>query len=137
LVGNDGRDWLFGNQGNDSLAGDTGDDSLFGGQYGDVLVGGNGDDWLSGDLGDDRLTGGEGGDRFRLFVGSGEDMIIDFTDVKDTLLLAGGLTFAQLSISQQENTTAIEIADTGKSLASSIAVDANTIAGSDFATANL
>ncbi|WP_071517079.1 calcium-binding protein [Geitlerinema sp. PCC 9228] len=137
LAGGEAGDWLFGNQGNDSLAGDTGGDILFGGRDGDILLGGDGDDWLSGDLGDDTLVGGEGSDRFRLFAGSGEDIVTDFADKEDMFLLDGGLTFAQLRISQQGNTTAIEIADTGEILASLIAVEANTIDGSDFATANL
>ncbi len=101
------------------------------------MLGGDGNDWLSGDWGNDTITGGEGSDRFRLFAGSGKDIVTDFTDGEDMLLLDGGLTFPQLRISQQGNTTAIEIDDTGETLASLIAVDAHTIDGSNFATANL
>ena len=42
----------------------------------------------------------QGRDRFVLKPGSGSDLITDFTKGEDLLVLAGGLTFAQLSITQ-------------------------------------
>ena len=61
---------------------------------------GKGDDYLIGALGNDILSGGMGGDRFVLTAGSGPDLITDLTKGEDLLVLDRGLTFAQLSITQ-------------------------------------
>jgi len=82
---------MFGNGGSDKLCGFEGNDTLNGGK---------GDDYLIGGLGNDILSGGIGRDRFVLTAGSGADLITDFTKGEDLLVLAGGLTFAQLSITQ-------------------------------------
>ena len=42
----------------------------------------------------------EGGDRFVLTAGSGHDLITDLIKAEDLLVLDRGLTFAQLSITQ-------------------------------------
>jgi Ca2+-binding RTX toxin-like protein len=51
-------------------------------------------------LGNDILSRGIRGDRFVLTAGSGHDLITDLTKGEDLLVLDGGLTFAQLSITQ-------------------------------------
>jgi len=55
-----------------------------------------GDDYLIGGLGNDILSGGIGRDRFVLTVGSDPHLITDLTKGEDLLVLASGLTFAQL-----------------------------------------
>jgi hypothetical protein len=47
-------------------------------------------------LGNDILSGGSRRDRFVLTAGSGPNLITDFTKGEDLLVLAIGLTFAQL-----------------------------------------
>ena len=53
-----------------------------------------------GGLGNDILSGDRRGDRFVLTAVSGHDLITDLTKGEDLLLLVSGLTFAQLSITQ-------------------------------------
>jgi len=85
------QDLMFGNGGSDQLCGSESNDTLYGGK---------GDDYLIGGLGNDILNGGMGRDRFVLTAGSGPDLITDLTKGEDLLVLASGLTFAQLSITQ-------------------------------------
>ena len=82
------------------MFGSGGSDKLCGFEGNDTLDGGKGDDYLIGGLGNDILSGGIGRDRFFLTAGSGPDLITDFTKGEDLLVLGGGLTFAQLSITQ-------------------------------------
>jgi Ca2+-binding RTX toxin-like protein len=82
---------MFGNGGSDQLCDSEGKDTLNGGK---------GDDYLIGGLGNDILNGGMGRDRSVLKVGSGPDLITYLTKGEDLLVLGGGLTFAQLSITQ-------------------------------------
>ena len=85
------NDLMFGNGGSDKLCGEEGNDTLNGGK---------GDDYLIGGLGNDILSRGIRGDRFVLTAGSGPDLITDLTKGEDLLVLDRGLTFAQLSITQ-------------------------------------
>jgi hypothetical protein len=50
-----------------------------------------------------------GGERFVLTPGSGHALITDLTKGEDLLVLGGGLTFAQLSITQNPNAAFIRI----------------------------
>ncbi|NJK36927.1 MAG: DUF4347 domain-containing protein [Oscillatoriales cyanobacterium SM2_3_0] len=109
LCGGSGNDFLSGNEGRDILCGDLGNDTLFGGKDNDTLVGGAGDDQLIGDLGIDTLDGGEGADQFVLFADAGADLIADFTDGEDVLALAGGLSFADLTLEQSGATVVIRV----------------------------
>ena len=102
---------LDGNVGNDVLIGGAGDDTLDGGEGNDSLTGGAGNDWLVGAEGSDTLTGGEGSDRFFLVAGFGPDLITDFEDGVDFLVLDNGLVFSDLSITQTQNATLIEVGD--------------------------
>ncbi|MBP0000393.1 MAG: Ig-like domain-containing protein [Cyanobacteria bacterium SID2] len=137
IAGNLGSDCLFGDRGNDVIFGNTevdrlsggdGDDTLLGGRDNDELSGGDGDDVLSGDLGDDTLMGGAGVDRFLL--GVGKTAILDFTDGIDRLVLLNGLTVSQLTVSQEETVTKIQLNDTV--LAELYGVSSSSIDVTDF-----
>ncbi|MDJ1173777.1 Ig-like domain-containing protein [Roseofilum capinflatum] len=97
IAGNLGDDWIFGNQGEDKLWGNAGNDSIWGGQGNDILMGGVGEDVLFGD---------RGNDIFVLGMGEGTDRIMDF-GVGDRIGLSGGLTYTQLTLSQNSQNTVI------------------------------
>ena len=118
LYGGKNNDIVYGNQGDDLVYGDLGNDTLYGGQNNDSLLGGDGDDILSGDFGSDTLIGGAGKDTFVLDPLRGTDVVVDFEDGQDLLGLAGGLTFAQLSISGGSGVTQIRLTSTNELLAS-------------------
>ncbi len=117
------NDLMFGNGGSDQLCGSEGNDSLYGPK---------GDDYLIGGLGNDILSGGMGRDRFVLTAGSGPDLITDFTKGEDLLVLASGLTFAQLSITQNANSAFIRIGQNNQLLAAVNGVPASAIDLNDF-----
>ena len=82
---------MFGRGGSGKLCDWEDNDSLDGGKGGDDRMGG---------VENDILSGGIGRDRFVLTAGSGQNLITYLTKGEDLLLLASGLTFAQLSITQ-------------------------------------
>ncbi len=107
------KDLLRGDLGDDTIYGGKDDDTIYGGKGNDVLFGDNGNDVLFGDIGADRLFGGSGRDLFVLSRVTGEttrttggplltdaDVIEDFEDGIDVIGLAGGLTFANLVITE-------------------------------------
>jgi Ca2+-binding RTX toxin-like protein len=100
LNGGSGKDSLYGGPGNDTLNGEEGNDILFGGYGNDLLFDGDGDDILFGGYGNDGFGGGTGNDRYVLRVGYGTDYIDGFEDGQDSFLLAGDLTFEQLTITK-------------------------------------
>ncbi|MEB3340157.1 DUF192 domain-containing protein [Okeania sp.] len=132
-----GNDQIFGNQGTDVLQGNQGDDTIFGGQDADTIFGGQGNDfisgdlgadWLIGNLGADTMTGGEGDDLFAigrredLFSTGGvnladADVITDFRNGSDRLILTGGLQFSELNILPAEDNIIIQDGVTGEYLA--------------------
>lgn len=132
ICGGIGNDLVFGNQGADWIYGETGNDTLYGGQGDDTLIGGDGNDLLSGGLGNDTLTGGNGSDIFVLAVGKGSDVITDFQDGIDFLLLSDDLTFQQLSIVQSGNNTLISLASNNELLATLNGISASLITQQDF-----
>ncbi|MBE9187176.1 DUF4347 domain-containing protein [Microcoleus sp. LEGE 07076] len=141
LDGTSGNDSLFGGKGNDILLGGSGNDALFGsrgadilngGDGNDILLGGKGDDLLTGGLGSDVLTGGNGNDKFLLSTNSGTDIITDFEVGKDLLVLGNGLTFSQLSVTQENSSTFIRLSATGEILASLNGVSASLINAANF-----
>jgi hypothetical protein len=67
-----------------------------------------------------------------LTAGEGSDEITDFTKGEDLLVLAGGLTFAQLTITQSPNAASIAISQNGQLLATLNGVSASAIDRSDF-----
>ncbi|HEY9301999.1 MAG TPA: calcium-binding protein, partial [Phormidium sp.] len=126
------NDLIYGNQGQDSLFGDAGNDTIYGGQENDTLNGGTGDDLLSGDLGNDVLQGGEGSDRFILAANKGSDIIVDFQNGTDSIILTGGLTFAQLTITQSSGSTLITSKNTNELLATLSGIPVSQIGTEDF-----
>lgn len=74
----DGDDHGFGGLGADQLHGGAGNDSL---------VGDGGFDRLDGGAGDDRLSGGRGCDTYVIGFGTGNDVIADLHDCRDTVEL--------------------------------------------------
>nr|CAD5954544.1 Iron-regulated protein FrpC [Planktothrix pseudagardhii] len=100
LEGGAGNDILSANEGMGELCGDEGNDTLYGGKEADTLKGGANDDWLFSDLGNDSLTGGSGSDRFVIAADTGLDQITDFQLGQDLIVLNQGLTFSQLTLTQ-------------------------------------
>ncbi len=85
LTAGDGRDRLSGLGGDDTLKGGAGNDTALGGDGNDSLLGGTGADSLDGGAGNDTLNGGDGSDRF--VFGAGADLVVDFTDDRDAIVL--------------------------------------------------
>ena len=106
-----GNDTLYGGAGNDSLGGKGGDDQLYGDAGNDSLWGNDGDDVLRGGAGNDFLSGAKGVDTFVIATDEGTDTVQDFQLGEDKIGLAGGLTFAQLSLGQNGNATFISFED--------------------------
>ena len=111
-----GDDLIYGGKGNDLISGQAGDDQLFGDKGNDQIWGDQGDDLLYGGLGHDTLTGdnfsgGSGSDIFVLAVGEGTDEIVDFQIAQDSISLANGLTFGQLSIEENGSKALIGFED--------------------------
>ena len=141
IFGSEGEDSLYGDYGNDSLCGGAGNDYLSGGadndllggcEGNDTLIGGKGNDTLMGSVGEDSLIGGAGFDRFLLSANSGIDIIADFEDGKDLLMLANGLTFEQLTITENSGATLIQFGETGEIIAALNGVSPSIISASDF-----
>ncbi len=127
-----GNDFVSGNQGDDTLEGGDGDDVLWGGKDNDILIGDNGEDWLFGDLGYDVVMGGAGGDRFVLRDNAETDLILDFTNGEDLIGLAQGLTFNDLTLTQQNHSAWIYAGN--ELLAILNGVNASTLNQQDFFT---
>ena len=101
------------------------------GGSGDVLIGGSGNDTLMGFQGGTRLIGNGGADLFVVQNKIGLDQAIDFTDGQDKLMLANGLTFGSLKITQQGQDTLISSQNTALMLLHNIS--SNLITAADIA----
>ncbi len=101
LYGLAGDDTLAGLAGSDYIEGGDGNDLLDGGEEGDVLLGGRGSDGLAGGPGTDFLVGGPDSDRFIWNFGDGDDVIGDYDDAGDAIVINGTdlstLVFRQLA----------------------------------------
>ncbi|TCQ29005.1 calcium-binding protein [Rhizobium sp. PP-CC-3G-465] len=97
ITGSADRNVLKGFGGADNLYGLEGNDGLYGGAGNDVLYGGSGADDLTGGIGRDYLNGGTGADIFYFDtlidsrVGSGRDVIADFTASEGDLIDLSGI----------------------------------------------
>ncbi len=134
LFGRSGNDTLDGGAGRDNLFGNDGYDSLLGSDGRDFLGGGRGDDLLDGGADNDLLFGGRGDDEFVLRKGDGLDTIFDYRDGRDSFLLADGLAFEDLTLTQGFGQTVISVSETSEELAALLGVDANDIGAEDFST---
>ncbi len=107
LYGFSGKDDLDGGSGADTLYGEDDSDTLYGLDGDDTIYGGDGTDTLFGEVGADSLTGGNDADVFAVLQGDGggslalADVITDFQDGADLIGLAGGLTFAAVTVIDQ------------------------------------
>lgn len=93
--------WLEGDDGRDKLLGFAGNDDLFGQAGNDQLFGGDGADRLDGGLGADTVAGGAGRDTFVLHSRSGHDIVTDFQDGIDRIMIRTADTrLADLTITE-------------------------------------
>jgi len=134
IIGNGGNDTLTGNRNDDIISGGTGNDQLFGGKGDDNLNGGEGDDTLVGGVGADLIISGAGRDVLVLGSGAGTDTIIGFQNGQDLIGLTNGLSFNQLTVTQGEIATTIEIASTGEVIASIPGLSSSPLTASNFIT---
>lgn len=127
LYGDNGNDVIKGGIGNDYIEGGNGNDTLYGGENDDTIRGGNGDDVIYGGTGDDKLYGDAGTNNFYFadgdgndtvyagkgndilnfttadfadmkFIRSGNDLIIQYNDLGDTVTLANYVKSSKTSI---------------------------------------
>ncbi|MBT8410450.1 MAG: hypothetical protein KJP02_01460, partial [Octadecabacter sp.] len=89
---------IVGTDGSDVLTGTLGDDVIYGLAGNDFIYGLAGDDTIDGGAGTDRLFGGTDADEFVFAAGGGLDIIYDFEDGIDTILLSG-IDFEDITIS--------------------------------------
>ncbi len=129
LFGGMKADALSGGRGNDLLAGGMGSDLLMGGQGEDVLRGSRGNDTLRGGGGDDELTGGQGVDIFVLEVGSGHDVVTDFTLSGDFVAVDGATGMEEVVISEAGEGAVASWADSSLTL---LGVDAGLLTSDHF-----
>lgn len=87
INGNDGHNRLEGREGDDTIDGYDGNDIIVGGLGNDDIEGDRDDDVLSGGAGNDTLDGGSGDDTFVFLNGFASDLIEDFGDDSDILIL--------------------------------------------------
>jgi Ca2+-binding RTX toxin-like protein len=87
---------------------------------------------ISGEFGNDFLIGGAGRDRFVLESGGGADVIVDFQDSEDLIVLSRGLTFPQIRVTQGFDGALITIPITGEILATLRGVVASNLTRVDF-----
>ncbi len=75
---------------------------MLGGSGNDTLDGGSNNDILRGGTGNDNLTGGRGLDQFVFALGDGKDLIRDFQDGSDLIVIETGADdFSDLTITQK------------------------------------
>ncbi|MBW4465411.1 MAG: 5'-nucleotidase C-terminal domain-containing protein [Pegethrix bostrychoides GSE-TBD4-15B] len=138
LRGRAGADELEGGVGADRLVGNKGDDLLMGGRGRDTLRGNADNDTLVGGLGSDILNGGGGNDLFVLEIGSGVDLIQDFSrrqDNRDKLALSEGIRFNRLTIEQVGDDTRITLGQ--DRLAILQGIEADSLSQRNFVTFEL
>jgi Ca2+-binding RTX toxin-like protein len=130
ILGRAGHDTLNGQGGDDTVFGGQGDDTLFGEEGDDKLKGGDGEDCLWGGDGINRLHGGEGADLFGVALGSGWDIIRDFEDGQDQILLPAGLFPDQIEVVEKPNGILLKFE--GDRLAKLCGVEASSIDQRDY-----
>lgn len=126
VVAGSGDDFVRAGFGHDDISGRAGDDNLRGFWGHDTIRGGAGDDTLGGGVGKDRLIGGTGDDVMKGFIGkdvfvfdlgAGDDVILDMTRKDRIDLSATGLSFADLTITDNgSNNYTVEYGAQGDSI---------------------
>ncbi len=102
--GGPGDDTLVSGAGSDILVGGSGNDRIFGGGGDDRIRGGSGDDFIYGGRGSDRMSGGAGADQFVFYAeDQGHDVIRDFEDGIDTIVMHDLASYDDLNITQHGN----------------------------------
>lgn len=110
-IGNDVLDGS-GLTGRSVQTGNAGDDNLIGGTANDFLRGGDGDDLIEGGAGNDVMFGDAGADRFVVGANTGTDIIQDFTQGADIVVLQDtGTSFADLEFRTTGAETRVSIGD--------------------------
>lgn len=111
-----GDDTVEGGAGDDLISGDKGHDDLSGDAGDDLIKGRKGADVIDGGTGDDELWGGAGADTFVFDLGDGNDVISGLS-AKDTIdLSATGLTFADLTITDNGGSFTVEYGTEGDTI---------------------
>jgi len=114
IYGGTGRDAIKGAGGKDFIGGNKGRDMIKGGNGDDTLRGGNANDRIFGQNGDDKIFGGRGADKFVFSKGGDFDIIKDFEDDHDLLLLTRlGLADADDALSHASNINGNVVFDFG------------------------
>ncbi|MEL7328215.1 MAG: serine hydrolase [Cyanobacteria bacterium P01_A01_bin.116] len=131
IFGGEGNDRIGGKAGNDILSGDAGDDFIWGDDGNDIIMGGTGNDTLVGDNSSD----GSGSDLFVFGNGDGTDTIVDFEVGTDRIgLVAGELTFADLTFTQDGVNALLGVSESSEVLAILNNVQASALDASSFET---
>lgn len=112
LYGGAGRDTLNGGLGNDKLYGGAGADRLYGKDGHDILQGGESGDYLAGGAGNDSLRGGGGADRFVFTLADDDNVIVDFQDGIDKIMIAAGGNTVSLAFRDSGNDVLVTFSDT-------------------------
>ena len=124
--------------GNDIVYAGSGSDWIFTGAGDDVIYAAEGNNLIAAGTGDNLLYSGSGRDLFVLSSGTGSTTINQFQS-HDRLGLIGGLSYDQLSITQNQQgnefSTQVSIASTGDLLASLKWVEASSITRNSFVDA--
>lgn len=97
---------VTGTANDDVLSGTTADDTLLGLAGNDLLDGGPTEHIPGLPTGNDRLEGGAGADRYAMYVGMGQDTLVDASPTADetsTLALDAGLVFDNLKSTRDGN----------------------------------
>jgi Ca2+-binding RTX toxin-like protein len=115
--GGKANDQIIGNDSANILAGRAGNDRLDGQASADKLRGQKGNDTLNGGSGNDTLKGGQDADTFVFSNGAGPDVVRDFQDNTDILMLTGFTSVAQIAAHAHTSadTTIIDICTTANS----------------------
>ncbi|QRE73869.1 calcium-binding protein [Methylobacterium aquaticum] len=124
-----GTQYIKGSRQNDIIKGLDGDDFLEGYAGNDTLYGDGGADEIVGGRGNDALYGGAGADEFVFNTEHGADIIYDFEDGIDKILLPAELGY---SFAASGNSTLITAGTTSVLLSG---VSASLISADDFGTA--
>lgn len=132
IDGGDGDDTIAGGDGVDQLDGGADNDSLGGGAGNDLLNGGTGDDILLGGTGDDELTGGDGADYFWFENGDGWDVVSDFTDGVDFVVVGASISTVDLYDYYGDALLGFDVGTAGEAYVQLAGVDPSLISGSDL-----